>query len=385
MKPIKLSKLLLSMLVVVPATMFFAGCSGDDAVVVPPDDGTLPDDTIAPPPPTGTINGIWGGDFSLETTRLSINYVVSLLFNRVVSEDSAIRGDSAGVALGDGPLSKDALTENPHFLFVGGFTFFDTTVTNTPGEDDTDLTAAEEIVCNVPALDEDGDGQPDYPSTDGGVWAVGRFGVQGSFLQEYAYDTGSAAGPDQRGAGCLYYAFDETTGVAKLTGEVQFEEVTKLFVDLTYSPENARAVAIESLALTGEDGSPDAVYHLWSNDNSGTSMSYSRDTFSTANMAVVENSAVSDSCGAQLNVLQVETLNLFTASTVDPHVTGCNVDTESIIDVNLPYVGLGALADVNGDGVPEYFQLLRSTGSGAGVTAHALFNVFTINYGDGEF
>jgi hypothetical protein len=395
MNTTKLSNLLASALVLASAGFFVAGCSSeDDTVAVPDDDTVVPDEPdgdvpglpdVAPPPPASTINGIWEGDFSLETTRLSINYDVSMLFNRVVSDDTAIRGNSAGVALGDGPLSKDALTENPHFLFFGGFTFSTISLTNTPGEDDLDLTAAEEIVCYVPALDNDGDGQPDYPSTDGGVWAVGRFGTQGSFLQEFAYDTGSAAGPDQRGAGCLYYSYDATTGVSKLTGEVQFEEATKLFVDLTYSPENARTVAIESLALTGEDGSPDAEYHLWSNDNSGTSMSYTRGTFATANLAVVENSAVSDSCGAQLNVLQVETLNLFTANTVDPHVTGCNVDAESIIDANLPYVGLGALADANADGVPEYFQLMRSTGSGAGVTAHALFNVFNINYGDAEF
>jgi hypothetical protein len=388
MNSTKISKFLRSTLVVASAAMLVAGCSSEDDTVPitdEGDDGAITPETVPPPPPTGTINGIWGGNFSLETTRLSINYGVSMLFNRIVSEDSAIRGDSVGVALGDGPLSKDALTPYPHFLFSGGFTFFNTSVTNTPGEDDIELTAAEEIVCYVPSLDNDGDGQPDYPSTDNGVWAVGRFGTQGSFLQEFAYDTGSAAGPDQRGAGCLYYAFDATTGIGKLTGEIQFEEATKLFVDLTYAPDNARTVAIESLALAGEDGSPDAVYHLWSNDNSGTSMSYTRDTFTTPNLRVVENSAVSDSCGAQLNALQVETLNLFTVNTVDPHVTGCNVDLDSIIDANLPFVGLGALVDTNRDGVPEYFQVMRSTGTGEGITAHALFNVFTINYGDAEF
>jgi hypothetical protein len=61
------------------------------------------------------------------------------------------------------------------------------------------------------------------------------------------------------------------------------------------------------------------------------------------------------------------------------------VDLDSIIDANLPFVGLGALVDTNRDGVPEYFQVMRSTGTGEGVTAHALFNVFNINYGDGEF
>ena len=79
-------------------------------------------------------------------------------------------------------------------------------------------------------------------------------------------------------------------------------------------------------------------------------------------------------------------LEILGCGMVHPNVLrGCNVDPESIIDVNLPFIGMGALADVNGDGVPEYFQLMRSTGSGAGVTAHALFNVFTVNYGDGEF
>ncbi len=392
MNSTKISKFIRSTLVVGAAAILVAGCSSDDDTVPitdEGDDGTITPETVPPPPPASTINGIWVGDFSLETTRLDIDYDVGMLFNRVVSEDSAIRGDSVGVALGDGPLSKDALTEYPHFLFAGGFTFFNESVTNTPGEDDIELTAAEEIVCHVPALDNDGDGQPDYPSTDGGVWAVGRFGTQGSFLQEFAYDTGSAAGPDQRGAGCLYYAFDETTGVAKLTGEVQFEEATKLFVDLTYAPDNARTVAIESLALSGEDGSPDAVYHLWSNDNSGTSMSYTRDTFTTPTLRVIENSAVSDSCGAQLNVQQVaidtRSLNLFNVNTLDPHVTGCNVDLDSIIDANLPFVGLGALVDINRDGVPEYYQVMRSTGTGEGITAHALFNVFTINYGDAEF
>ncbi len=391
MKSTKISKFIRSTLVAGAAAMLVAGCSSEDDTVPIIDDGDDGDltGTIPPPPPASTINGIWGGSFSLETTAKTINYAVSMLFNRVVAEDSAIRGDSVGVALGDGPGSKDATVENPHFLFSGGFTFFNTSVTNTPGEDDTDLEAGEEIVCHVPSLDNDGDGQPDYPSSDGGVWAVGRFGSVGTFLQEFAYDTGSAAGPDQRGAGCLYYDFDETTGVAKLTGEIQFEEVTKLFVDLTYAPDNARTVAIESLALSGEDGSPDAVYHLWSNNNSGTSMSYTRDAFTTPTLTVVENSAVSDSCGAQLNVQQVaidtRALNLFNVNTLDPHVTGCNVDPALIIDADLPFVGLGALVDTNRDGVPEYFQVMRSTGTGEGVTAHALFNVFTINYGDAEF
>jgi hypothetical protein len=294
------------------------------------------------------------------------------------------RGDAGGVALGEGPSILDS---PQHFLFFGGFTFFNETVENSTADDDpADLSSAETIVCEVPALDEDGNEL--YPSTDGGVWAVGRFGTKGTFIQEFAYDTGSAAGENQRGAGCLYYALDATTGVAKLTGEIQFEDVGRLNVDLTYSAENGRVVAVESLALSGEDGSDEAEFHLWSNDNSGTSMAYTRgpvvEIETTLN--VVENSAASANCGGVVNVRQVETvdraLNLFTAATT---VTAdCNVN-DTLFRVDLPYVGLGALADTNGDGVPEYLQLMRSSGSGAGLTAQALFNVFTINYGDGEF
>ena len=375
MNTTKLSNLLLSALVLVSAGFFVAGCSSDDDTVpLPPDDGT-PDDgvpDVAPPPPAGTINGLWEGTFSRETQAVSINYETSLLFNRIVSDNTADRGDAGGVAFGEGP---EILDDPQHFLFAGGFTFFDVTVENFTAEDDTTaLTGAETIICEVP--------NPDYPSTDGGVWAVGRFGTKGTFIQEFAYDTGSAAGENQRGAGCLYYALDADTNVAKLTGEIQFEDAGKLVVDLTYSPENARAVAIDSLALSGEDGSLEAKYHLWSNNNSGSSMSYTRATDSTTILSVVENSDVSDNCGGDVNVLQVGAQNLFTSTTT---VTAdCNVDLGGF-RVDLPFVGLGAVADADGDGVPEYIQLMRSTGSGAGITAHALFNVFTINFGDGEF
>jgi hypothetical protein len=375
--------------VLASAAFFVVGCSSDDDTIALPDDGTdvpivpgLPD--VAPPPPTSTINGLWVGDFSRETTRESVSYNVSLLFNRVVAEDFSIRGDTVGVALGDGPLSKDALTEHPHFLFEGGFAFSTVSVTNTAEPDDTDLTAAEEIVCEVPnAL---------YPSTDGGVWAIGRFGTRGTFLQEFAYDTGSAAGPDQRGAGCLYYAFDATTGVSKLTGEIQFEEdgAGKLVVDMTYSPENARSVSLATLGLVGSDGSADAEYHLWSNDNSGTSMAYTRETIDTTTMQAVEISDVAAACGGQLNVNQVDTLNLFTVNTIGAVSEDCNVFIDALLgvpipDVALPFEGLGILADVNLDGVPEYWQLMKSTGSGAGVTAHALFNQFTITDAGSDF
>ena len=389
MNTIKLSKLLSSAVVVASAGFLVTGCSSEDDTIVLPDDGTdvpvvpgLPD--VAPPPPTSTINGLWVGEFSRETNRESVFYDVALLFNRVVAEDFSIRGDTVGVALGDGPLSKDALTENPHFLFEGGFTFSNVTVTNTAEPDDTGLTPAEEIVCEVPSAE--------YPSTDGGVWAIGRFGTRGTFLQEFAYDTGSAAGPDQRGAGCLYYAFDAATGVSKLTGEIQFEEdgAGKLVVDLTYSPENARTVSLASLGLVGNDGSADAEYHLWSNDNSGSAMAYTRETIDSPTMQVVEISDVTAACGGQLNVNQVETLNLFTVNTIGEVSEDCNVAIDELLgvpipDVALPYEGLGIMADVDLDGVPEYWQLMKSTGSGAGVTAHALFNQFNITDAGSDF
>jgi hypothetical protein len=94
-------------------------------------------------------------------------------------------------------------------------------------------------------------------------------------------------------------------------------------------------------------------------------------------LAVVENSIVAESCGAQLSVNQVEGLNLFTVDTITPHVADCNVDSSSTIDVELAYGGLGFITDVDGDDAPEYFQLIKNVSTNTNtIFPHAFFNYF---------
>ena len=349
----KLTKLALSAAVVAPAVAFVAGCSDDDDPVA----GALPPGT--PVPESNSINGVWDGTFSRTTTAGSVDYEVGMLFYKAELE---ARGTSGGVALGDGPLN-DALTEDPHFLFEGGFQFFDQTVTSTDPD-----TLQELIICEVP--------NPLYPSDDGGVWAVGRFGNQGTFVQEFEYETGSAAGPDQRAAGCFY------KNLNKLTGEIQFEEAGKLFVDMTYSLENANDRSVADLGTVGNDGSGDQQYHLWSNDNSGISMSYTTvnpNTIDQTAMAiVVEDRADAVVCGGTLNIAKVAN-NVFTVATAGTLDVGCNVAFAPAPDVVLEFSGLGTIVDDDEDGTADTFvHIMKSEGSGAGITAHALFNEFTI-------
>ena len=143
------------------------------------------------------------------------------------SADGTTEGTSIGLALGNGPNDADL----PHFLFEGGYEY-----SADPIETKDDLTDKTIIAC------------------DGDVWAVGRSGQQATFIQEFAYATGSAGGPDQRGAGCFYLRDTDGDGyVNELNGEISFEEAGKFNVALTYSQDNVRDVVIEDLGLVGSD------------------------------------------------------------------------------------------------------------------------------------
>jgi hypothetical protein len=270
------------------------------------------------------------------------------------------RGDSGGAAFGDGPIP--VATPDPHFLFAGGFEFSDVSIETEPLPE-----TGEKITCPVP--------NPDHPADDGGVWVLGRYGTQGSFLQEFSYETGSAAGPLQRGAGCVYRNGN------KLTGELAFEEQGKYQVDLTYSTENSRATSVSDFGSTGvgKAGIDTIEYHMWDNDNIGTEMSYSvlnvATSTGTAELAVVEESATAD-CNGTIKATEVANHNLFTLETIGTLSDGCNVLLNPV--VNLDYDGLGAIVDFDGDGTLEFVHLMRSTSGGAGFTAQALYNQFIL-------
>ena len=52
--------------------------------------------------------------------------------------------------------------------------------------------------------------------------------------------------------------------------------------------------------------------------------------------------------------------------------------TYTAYDVDLPYYGLGALFDLDGDGTLEFIHLMASKESGAGSTAQVLYNRFIV-------
>jgi hypothetical protein len=344
------SKLFLPVMIAASSTLFITGCDlfGSD------DDNTTPVTPVVPPVPLVGITGIWTGSMTWDTTGSQKDYKVTMLFHM---PDGEVRGATGGAAFGAGPKDPD----EPHFLFEGGYEYFADPVVN---EDQT-------IAC------------------DGDVWAVGRFGQQGTFIQEFKYTTGDVAGPDQRGGGCLYLRDTDGDGyVNELTGELQFEEAGKLKVALTYSTDNTRAVTVSDLGtLASDEGTVDVVYHLWSNDNSGNFMSYTTGaaTADTIDLMVVEDRNDEITCGGNVKATKVAGQNLFTLATITD-VAGCTVllpgtllpDNSSAKNVDLHYEGLGALYDLDADGKLEFIHLMASKAGGAGTTAQALYNQFIV-------
>lgn len=354
----KFLKPVLPAVMLISTGMFIASCSSSDdspAVVPPP----------PPPPtvPTDGITGIWEGTFSRNTTLEQIEYKVTMLFHMPDDPKVAGRGNSGGAAFGGGPTKFD---ENPHFLFEGGYEY-----------------SADPVEAINPQNSEV------IISCDEDVWAVGRGGTQGTFMQEFSYETGSAAGPDQRGAGCLYLRDTDDDGyINELTGEINFEQAGKLQVALTYSSENARASSVSDLEAVRSD---DVKYHLWTNDNSGTSMAYSKMdiTGDTLDIAVVENNATAPSCGGNVKITKVAGHNLFTLETTQQgididtglpiYVDGCSVSNDpAVSSVDLQYFGFGALLELDDDDNPEFVHLMASRGLGEGATAQALYNWFKL-------
>ena len=364
----KLLKPVIPALMVVSATVFTVGCSSSS-------DGTSSDNPTAPPVPIDGITGIWTGTFDWETTGQSKSYDVIMMFH--TPDDPAEEGTSIGLALGNGPNDIDL----PHFLFEGGYVY-----------------SADPLVTTDPLTD-----QP-VISCEGDVWAIGRDGQQATFVQEYSYVTGSAGGPDQRGAGCLYLTDADGDGYEnELTGQISFEDAGKFAVTLTYSEENVRDVAETDLGVVGSDqgayDAPDDVkYHLWSNDNSGNFMNYNATYISVGDISltylVVSEDHPAANCGGLIVVSRIEGQNLFALRLPeDSPVNGCNVVDPNAVppekweqdsrfyttdDVNLPFYGLGALFDTDGDGNLEFIHMMASKQSGAGSTSQVLHNKFVV-------
>jgi len=283
-----------------------------------------------------------------DTQLEKVHYDVTMLFHMPDEPNVPGRGNSGGVALGDGPIKVG--DNHPHFLFEGGYEY-----------------SAEPVDAINPSND------LTIISCAADVYALGRGGTQGTFIQEFSYELGSAAGPLQRGAGCLYLEDNKL----KLTGEINFEEAGKLQVALTYSHENARTSSLSDLDTVGSD---DTEYHLWSNDNSGTSMAYSKLYILDDIMVirVVENRATGE-CGGDVKIAKVADHNLFTVETVSPHAAGCNVSLEpEFPKVETQHFGLGAVIEV--DGKLEFVHLMASkTGDVIDTAAAtAFYNNFTL-------
>lgn len=350
---------------VVSGTVFTAGCSSSS-------DGTSGDNPTTPPVPLVGITGIWTGTFDWQTTGQSKTYQVTMMFH---TPDGTTEGTAMGLALGNGPDDADL----PHFIFEGGYLYSADPITSV-AEDGVTM----KVAC------------------EGDVWAVGRFGQQATFVQEFSYATGSAGGPDQRGSGCLYLEDADGDGyVNELAGQLQFEDGGKFNVALTYSQDNIRDVAIEDLGVVGSDAgayeAPDDVkYHLWSNDNSGNHMNYAATYISVGDYSLTYLDVQEDhpvvNCGGQIVVSKIEGQNLFALRLPDGSpVIGCNVvlpvvgatwdqdgKTYTAYTVDLPYYGLGALFDLDGDGTLEFVHMMASKESGAGSTAQILHNRFII-------
>ena len=294
----KLLKPVIPALIVVSATIFTAGCSSSS------DDGASSVTPTAPAVPTDGITGIWTGSLSWETTGQSKNYDVIMMFHTAAD---TTEGTSMGLALGDGPNDLNT----PHFLFEGGYEY-----------------SAEPITSEAV------DGVSIKVTCEGDVWAIGRFGQQATFVQEFSYVTGSAGGPDQRGSGCLYLEDADGDGYEnELTGQIQFEDGGRFNVALTYSEDNVRDVVLEDLGVVGsEAGATDANYHLWSNNNSGNYMNYaatyiSVGDYSLTYLTVSENhSDPLVNCGGQIVVTKIPGQNLFALRLPEGSpVSGCTL------------------------------------------------------------
>jgi len=362
----KFSKLVLAALIATPLMLSLSGCSssGDDNPA---------SDPMTPPVPLNGITGIWTGTFNWETTGQSKEYDVTMMFH---TPDDVSEGTAIGLALGDGPNDIDL----PHFLFEGGYIY------------SADPLETTDLDTNQPVI-----------TCEGDVWAIGRDGQQATFVQEYSYVTGSAGGPDQRGAGCLYLIDADGDGYKnELTGQMSFEEAGKFAVTLTYSEDNAREVSAYDLGSVGSDESayeaPDDVkYHLWSNDNSGSFMSYLADytlVGDTLLTLIFVREEPVGTCGGEVVATKIEGQNLFAVSLLENSpVEGCNVVDPNAVppekweqdgrfyttdNVDLPYYGLGALFDTDGDGNLEFVHMMASKQSGAGSTSQVLHNRFLV-------
>jgi hypothetical protein len=348
----------------ISAAGFIAGCSSSS------DDTSSGDTPAAPAVPLVGITGIWTGTFSWETQGQSKEYDVTMMFH---TPDGAPEGEAIGLALGDGPDDMNL----PHFLFESGYEYSADPIISDELKDNST------IAC------------------EGDVWAVGRFGQQGTFMQEFSYVTGSAGGPDQRGAGCLYLNDANDDGYEnELTGQITFEEGGRFDVALTYSEDNVRDVTIYDLGSTGSDqGATDVKYQLWSNDNSGNFMTYNAAYIPVGDRLLTylitkEDHPTAD-CGGLIVVSKVEGQNLFELRLPDGSpVLGCNIvdpnasipdnqweqdgKTYTAYDVNLPYFGLGALFDLDGDGNLEFVHMMGSKESGTGSTTQILYNHFVV-------
>jgi hypothetical protein len=174
---------------------------------------------------------------------------------------------------------------------------------------------------------------------------------------------------------------------------MQFEENGKFNVALTYSQDNARNVIITDLGTVGSDqGTTDVEYHLWSNDNSGNYMTYNATYIETGGISLnylLVNEIHPDplvNCGGLIVVDKVVGLNLFTLRTADETpVSGCTLlplntilpDGSPAKDVDLPYFGLGALFDLDGDNTLEFVHLMASK-EVQGSTSQAQYNQFIV-------
>jgi hypothetical protein len=324
----KFLKPLLPAVMVASTGMFIVGCnsSSDDPVFIPED----------PPVPTEGITGIWTG----ELTRKDVpgmapeTYDIDMLF---YMPDGETRGQSVASVFMTFPDPNDV---SKHFLLVGGYEEVDDFATNEFGD----------LIC------------------DGEGWAVGRLGTNATFLRDFSYETGSQDGPQQRGAMCLQLSGN------KLTGELQTENYDSFLVELTYSDENLIDSSVNDLTTGGIDTEP---YHLWSNDNSGTSMSFSQvapPTGDSLDVAVVENS---NGCGGTVRITEIPGYNMYTLETLAP-LAGCTIVTPGPgIDeneVDLSYRGMGRLATINNTNV--FVHLMASFANVD--SAQALYNEFTI-------
>jgi hypothetical protein len=331
--PIRLTSFL-SSLIILSAAGLFAGCSSDDdnnGVVIP-----VPD-------PAEGITGIWDGTLTRKDVPGTDPEVFDfgMLFYMAEGET---RGESVGTAFRTFP-DDDV---SAHFLIMSGYQEVDDFATND----------FDDLIC------------------DGAGWAVGRLGTNATFLREFSYETGSQAGPDQRGAMCLQLAGN------RLTGELKTENYGTFLVELTYSDENLRDSGVADLASAGSDVEQ---YHLWSNDNTGTSMSYSLVTAAADSLEVdvVEDSSAgtADECGSAVKITDIAGFNLYKVETLAPHVVGCNyVLTLGNSNVDRSYAGLGTLVEDNGTDV--FVHVMGSYGEPTPVgdltdAAVVLYNAFT--------